>query len=44
MSQENSDVAMEAVEAANRRDADAFVACLSADVEREENATSWVLA
>lgn len=37
MSQENVDVAMEAVEAANRRDADAFVACLSADVEWEEN-------
>jgi ketosteroid isomerase-like protein len=37
MSQENVEVALAAVDAANRRDADAFVACLSPDVEWEEN-------
>ena len=37
MPQDNVKVALEVVDAANRRDADAFVACLSPDVEWEEN-------
>jgi ketosteroid isomerase-like protein len=37
MSQENIDVILKAVEALNRRDADAFAACVSPDVEWETN-------
>jgi ketosteroid isomerase-like protein len=37
MSRKNIEVALQAVDAANRRDPDAFVACLSPDVEWEEN-------
>jgi ketosteroid isomerase-like protein len=39
MSQENIDVILNAVEAVNRRDADAFVARVSPDVEWETNPT-----
>ncbi len=36
MSQENVETVLEAVDAANRRDADAFIACISPDVEWED--------
>jgi ketosteroid isomerase-like protein len=37
MPQQSIDVATATVDAVNRRDTDAFVACLSPDVEWEEN-------
>ena len=37
MSQENIEVVLKAVDAVNRRDPDAFVACLHPDVEWEES-------
>jgi ketosteroid isomerase-like protein len=37
MSQENVEIVRELVDAVNRRDLDAFVACLRPDVEWEEN-------
>jgi ketosteroid isomerase-like protein len=37
MSQENVEVVLKAVDAANRRDPDAFVACLHPEVEWEES-------
>ena len=41
MSEENVEVVWEMVDALNRSDADAFVACLSPDVEWEERTDAW---
>ena len=37
MSQQNVEIVLQGIEALNRRDADALVACVSPDVEREDS-------